>query len=78
MAPGSVPAKTTPSSAPGTSCHTRATDASVSSGKRTAPFGVSCQVAPRSSERQTCGPSQLDDEPTSTRGASPRVSTSPE
>ena len=28
----------------------------VSSGKRTAPFGVSCQVSPRSSERQTCGP----------------------
>ncbi len=38
-APGSVPAYTTPSSAPGTSCQTRSTLASVPSGKRTAAVG---------------------------------------
>ena len=69
IAPGSVPAYTTSSSTPGTSCQTRATAASVSSGKRTAPFGVSCQVSPRSSDRQTCGPSQLELAPASSRGA---------
>ena len=73
-APGSVPAKTTPSSAPGTSCQTRATVASAPSGKRTAPLGVSCQLSPRSSERQTWGPVQLEEAPTSSRGRSPRVS----
>ena len=78
-APGSVPAQTTPSppsaEVPGCSCHTRASVVSVSSGKRAAPFGVSSHVAPRSSERQTCGPSQLDEAPASRRGVLPRVST---
>ena len=68
-APGSVPAHTTPSSAPGVSCQTRSTDASSLSSNRIAPLGVSCQVAPRSSDQRTCGPSQLEDAPESSRGA---------
>ena len=47
---------------------------STSSGNRIAPSGVSCQLSPRSSERRTCGPSQLDEAPASSRGRSPRVS----
>ena len=60
-----------PARRPATSCQTRASVASVSSGNRMAPLGVSCQDSPRSSERHTCGPSQDDDEPTRMRGRSP-------
>ena len=74
-APGSVPAHTRPGSQPAASAQTRSTLPSTSSGIRTDPSGVSSQVAPRSSERRTCGPIQLEEAPTSSRAPPPRVST---
>ena len=71
---GSQPAQTTSgrSAESGRSCHTRASAAPVSSGKRIAPWSLSFQVAPRSSDHITVGPQWPYWMPASTRGCSRR------
>ncbi len=75
-AAGSVPAYTTPgaSSPAGCNCQTRSSEAPVRSGKRTAGFEDSCQLAPRSSDHHTEGPQWLLSAPTSSRVRPPRRS----
>src|SRR3954447_26148896 len=74
---GSHPAHTTSgrSAVSGRSCHTRASAAPASSGKRIAPCSVSCQAAPRSSDHMTVGPQWPYWMPARIRGSGPRVST---